>query len=198
MPDERFDWLVGFWKPKRKFAATLTVMDIAGLVAGAHEGCGLGNEFLANIQSCDAIYHVVRAFSDEEVTHVEGDVNPVRDLDIIHNELRMKDLQRASKIVEMCEKATRAKSNDKEAKQDLACINKTKDMLEAGQCVRDGKWSADEVKFLNKQSFLTAKPVIYLVNLSQRDFIRKKNKWCDSRLFLPFPSPLYRARPVGG
>lgn len=177
VPDERFDWLVDFYKPKRHFAAALTVMDIAGLVAGAHEGCGLGNEFLANIQSCDAIFHVVRAFADEEVTHVEGDVNPVRDLDIIHNELRLKDLQRAEKLIPNCEKATRAKSNDKEAKADLACMLKCKDMLEAGQCVREGKWTAAEVLFLNLHSFLTAKPVIYLVNLSQKDYIRKKNKW---------------------
>jgi len=77
-------------------------MDIAGLVAGAHEGCGLGNEFLANIQSCDAIYHVVRAFADDEVTHVEGDVNPVRDLDIIHNELRMKVRLLVKRFVSSC------------------------------------------------------------------------------------------------
>merc|ERR1719502_1321458 len=81
VPDERFDWLCDFHKPPSKVPAFLNVVDIAGLVKGAHEGLGLGNAFLSNIAACDAIFHVCRAFSDEDIVHVEGDVDPVRDLD---------------------------------------------------------------------------------------------------------------------
>jgi len=92
VPDERFDWLCKLYKPKSEVPAFLEVVDIAGLVKGASEGQGLGNAFLANIQAVDGIFHVIRAFEDEEVTHVEGNVDPVRDLDIISDELRLKDI----------------------------------------------------------------------------------------------------------
>merc|ERR1711957_655055 len=92
-PDEKYDWLVDLYKPKSEVPAYLTVTDIAGLIRGASEGEGLGNAFLSNILACDAIFHLVRAFSDEDIIHVDGDVNPVRDLETIRNELLIKDMQ---------------------------------------------------------------------------------------------------------
>ena len=93
MPDTRYDWLCEHFQPDSCVPAYLNCVDIAGLVKGAHEGQGLGNAFLSNISACDAIFHMTRAFDDDDIIHVEGDVNPVRDLDIIHNELRLKDLE---------------------------------------------------------------------------------------------------------
>ena len=96
MPDTRYDWLcehLQLTNPNTHVPAYLNCVDIAGLVKGAHEGQGLGNAFLSNISACDAIFHMTRAFDDDDIIHVEGDVNPVRDLDIIHNELRLKDLE---------------------------------------------------------------------------------------------------------
>merc|ERR1712110_662944 len=97
IPDARWEYLVDHHKPASKVPAFLNVVDIAGLVKGAHEGQGLGNAFLSNISACDAIFHCVRAFSDEDIVHVEGDVDPSRDLEIIHNELRLKDLEMINK-----------------------------------------------------------------------------------------------------
>ena len=90
VPDARFQYLCDTYKPVRIMPAYLNCVDIAGLVKGAHEGLGLGNSFLSNISACDAIYHVTRAFDDDDIIHVEGDVDPVRDVQIIHNELRLK------------------------------------------------------------------------------------------------------------
>eukprot|EP00055_Hartaetosiga_balthica_P003248 m.7104 g.7104 ORF g.7104 m.7104 type:complete len:395 (+) comp2708_c0_seq1:71-1255(+) len=175
VPDERFDFLCDFHKPLSKVPAFLHVMDIAGLVKGASEGLGLGNAFLSNISACDAIYHVVRAFSDADITHVEGEVNPVRDLDIISSELRYKDLAKAR---DMCESVKRqADRGDKKKQKELVMLELFKKHLEEEKNIRDGDWSNEEIEVLNSILFLTAKPVIYLVNLSEKDFIRKKNKW---------------------
>jgi len=132
LPDERFEWLVDHWKPGSSVSAFLHVWDIAGLVKGAHEGAGLGNAFLSNIQAVDGIFHVCRAFSDEEVVHVEGDVNPVRDLEIIFDELRLKDLARLSKLVPEAQiKVTRAGNKcPKELKVELETLQKAQTMLE--------------------------------------------------------------------
>ncbi|EGD75842.1 obg-like ATPase 1 [Salpingoeca rosetta] len=175
VPDERFDYLCEHFKPPSKIPAFLHVMDIAGLVKGASEGLGLGNAFLSNISACDAIYHVVRAFKDTEISHVEGEVDPVRDLDIISNELRMKDLAKASDLANNVRKL--AERGDKKKKKELEIYEKIEKHLKEGKDIRYGEWSRSEIEVLNEHLFLTAKPVIYLVNLSERDFKRKKNKW---------------------
>ena len=100
VPDKRFNTLVEAWKPKKNFAAQITIYDIAGLVAGASEGAGLGNAFLSHIMRTDGIYHVVRAFSDADIIHEEGDVDPTRDMDIIHSEMIAKDMQLLNKKME--------------------------------------------------------------------------------------------------
>jgi obg-like ATPase 1 len=175
VPDTRFDFLCDFWKPPSKVPAFLHVMDIAGLVKGANEGLGLGNAFLSNISACDAIFHVVRAFSDADITHVEGEVDPVRDLDIISNELRLKDLQALDKLYEPAKRY--ARSGDKEKIKEVAMLEAIIDHLKAGKDIRNGSWDRHQIELLNQLLLLTAKPVIYLVNLSQKDIIRKKNKW---------------------
>ena len=174
--DERYDWLTQTYKPASKVPAFLNVTDIAGLVKGASEGQGLGNAFLSHVGACDALFHLCRAFDDDEVTHVEGEINPTRDLDIISNELRLKDLTYLAGAIDKVEKlATRG--NDKTKKPEAECLAKVKKILEDGKFVRQGEWSEKEIEILNKHLFLTAKPIVYLVNLSEQDYIRKKNKW---------------------
>ena len=159
--------------------AVLTVTDIAGLVKGASEGAGLGNAFLSHIAAVDGIFHMCRGFGGEEVTHVEGSVDPVRDLDIIHNELRLKDLLVASNKVEGMRKNVERKIGGKDAKEEFDCLEKVVTLLNSGKDVRAGEWSTNEIEILNRQQFLTAKPMVYLVNLSEKDYIRKRNKFLE-------------------
>lgn len=176
VPDERFDYLCNFHKPASKVPAFLNVVDIAGLVKGASEGQGLGNAFLSHIKACDAIFHLCRAFEDEDVIHVEGDVNPVRDIEIINDELRLKDLDYVNGVVEKLGRfVLRGEKKDK-PEYDVLC--KVKSILEdKKQPVRFGEWSPTDIEVLNKHLFITAKPMIYLINLSESDYIKKKNKW---------------------
>lgn len=176
VPDSRYDFLCEHYQPASKVPAYLTVVDIAGLVKGAHEGKGLGNAFLSNISACDAIFHVIRAFSDEDIVHVEGDVDPSRDLTIIHDELRLKDLEYINKNIDGLER-TALRGGDKSKKPEYECLKKVQDALNDGKWVRNISFDAKEIDILNKHLFITAKPVIYLVNLSEKDYVRKKNKW---------------------
>jgi len=176
VPDARYDFLVNNFQPASKVPAFLNVVDIAGLVKGAHEGKGLGNAFLSNINACDAIFHCIRAFPDEDIIHVEGDVNPARDLEIIHDELRLKDLEYLSKKMGNLEKLV-VRGNDKKSKPEYDCMLKVQDALQAGKWVRNVTFDSKELEFVCQHLFLTAKPVIYLVNLSEKDYVRKKNKW---------------------
>lgn len=176
VPDTRYDWLCEFWKPASTIPAFLHVVDIAGLVPGAHEGQGLGNAFLSHISACDSLFHVIRAFEDEDVTHVEGEVNPVRDLDIISSELRLKDQQYIMGKLHSLERT--AIRGDKKTRIEHDVLKKISEWLvDQKKEIRFGQWNAVEVEALNRHLFLTAKPVIYLVNLSERDYTRKKNKW---------------------
>ncbi|XP_055679293.1 obg-like ATPase 1 [Lutzomyia longipalpis] len=177
VPDARFDYLCEYHKPASKVPAYLNVVDIAGLVKGAAEGQGLGNAFLSHISACDAIFHMCRAFDDENVTHVEGEVNPVRDLDIISEELRLKDVEKLNKDLEKLERSV-VRGNDKKLKPEYDALLKIKNVLcEEKKHLRFADWTAHDIEVLNKYLFLTSKPIVYLVNLSEKDFIRKKNKW---------------------
>ncbi|XP_074628951.1 obg-like ATPase 1 [Acropora palmata] len=177
VPDERWDFLCEFHKPASKVPAFLHVTDIAGLVQGAHEGQGLGNAFLSHIWACDAIFHMIRAFEGEDVTHVEGEVNPVRDLGIISEELRKKDEEYLIDKVNNMEK-TVVRGGDKKRLGEYESLKKICHWVsEEKKHVRFGNWDAKEIEVLNKHLLLTSKPVIYLVNLSEKDYIRKKNKW---------------------
>ncbi|XP_075220147.1 obg-like ATPase 1 [Lycorma delicatula] len=177
VPDPRFEYLCEYYKPASKVPAFLNVVDIAGLVKGAAEGQGLGNAFLSHIRACDAIFHLCRAFEAEDVTHIEGEVDPIRDLEIIIEELRKKDEEYLVSSLEKLER-TVCRGGDKKQKPeyDLLCKVKTH-LVDEKQQIRFGEWNANEIEALNKHTFLTTKPAMYLVNLSEKDYIRKKNKW---------------------
>merc|ERR1712093_759465 len=179
VPDERYDWLCEKYNPKSRVPAHLTIYDIAGLTRGASTGAGLGNAFLSHIRAVDAIFQVVRCFDDAEIIHIEGDVDPVWDLTIISEELRIKDIEFTEKALEASKKLTRRGGQSlemKKLKEEEACIEKVLALLQGGGDVRKGDWSAKEIEYINPLFLLTAKPVVYLINLSEKDYIRKKNK----------------------
>ncbi|KAI5636294.1 50S ribosome-binding GTPase domain-containing protein [Phthorimaea operculella] len=177
VPDERYDYLCEYHKPASKVPAFLNVVDIAGLVKGAAEGQGLGNAFLSHIKACDAIFNLCRAFDDEEVIHVDGEVNPVRDLETIGEELRLKDEEELMKNIEKLDRVVN-RGNDKKLKPEYDTLMKIKSVLvDEKKHIRFADWSAADIEVLNKYLFLTSKPALYLVNLSEKDYIRKKNKW---------------------
>jgi len=173
VPDSRFDYLCSVVQPKNNVSAVLSIFDIAGLVKGANEGKGLGNAFLSHIQAVDAIYHVVRAFKDAEIEHVEGSVDPIRDLSIISEELQLKDLARINGLLEKLNKNI----HDKSKKQEKETLSKAKELLDDKKDIRFFKWKPDDVDILNELQLLTAKPVVYLVNIGLDEYITQKNKW---------------------
>lgn len=200
VPSSRFDELCKIYKPASEVPAHLTVYDIAGLTKGASAGEGLGNAFLSHIRAVDSIYQVVRCFDDAEIIHIEGDVDPVRDLEIINEELRLKDIEFAEKALENSLKITKKGGQSLEVKQEkekAALIERIMKLLQDGQRVANQAWTPKEVEAINSMFLLTAKPCIYLINLSERDYARKKNKhllrikeWVDKYspgdLIIPF------------
>jgi len=181
VPDARFDWLCDLYKPASKVPAFLTCIDIAGLTAGASTGAGLGNAFLSHVRAVDGIFQVVRAFDDAEVIHVEGDVNPLRDMEIISTELRLKDIEWTEKKLDDLKKTGRSLGPNsvegKKRNEEIACVEKALGLLKDEKDVRKGDWGNKEIDIVNSLQLLTAKPVTYLVNLSEKDYVRKKNKW---------------------
>ncbi|XP_056445867.1 obg-like ATPase 1 [Gadus chalcogrammus] len=178
IPDERYEYLCTYHKPLSKVPAFLSVVDIAGLVKGAHAGQGLGNAFLSHISACDGLFHMTRAFDDEDIIHVEGNVDPVRDMEIIHEELRLKDEELIAPIIDKLEKLA-VRGGDKKLKPDYDIMIKVRNwVVEEKKHIRFyHEWNDKEIEVLNKYLLLTSKPMIYLVNLSEKDYIRKKNKW---------------------
>ena len=177
VPDVRFDFLCEKYKPASKVPAFLNVVDIAGLVQGANEGKGLGNAFLSHIKACDAIFHMIRIFDDEEIIHVEGAVDPIRDIQIINDELRLKDLEYAEKMHDDLEKKV-VRSGDKSLKHDFEVMHKVLELLrDQKKWVRYHDWSEKDIEVLNKHLLITSKPVVYLINMSEFDYIRTKYKW---------------------
>ena len=176
VPDARFDTLAETWKPKSVIPAFLTINDIAGLVPNAHKGEGLGNAFLSHIQAVDGIFHMVRAFSSSDVMHIEGEVDPIRDMAVISEELIMKDLISVEKkLEELTSKINRFNNDPDKRERDL--LMKVKEVLEQRKWIKDCEWANKEVLAINDYLFFTAKPVVYLVNISANDFKTKKNKW---------------------
>jgi len=175
VPDKRFEWLCEYYKPASKVPAYLDVVDIAGLIKGASEGLGLGNAFLSHIKASDGIYHVVRVFPDEDVSHVEGDVDPVRDIDIIVKELVAKDLEFLGARLEDVDR--RAARQEKGLEETKATLLKVKQLLEDGADLFAQSWTPKEVALLNELQLLSCKPVVYLLNMSEADFCRQRNKF---------------------
>jgi obg-like ATPase 1 len=145
-------------------------------VRGAAEGKGLGNAFLSHIQAVDAIYHVTRAFIAKEIEHVEGTVDPIRDFQIIRSELIAKDKQWMTDHTDGLKKKARAQAT-KEQKEEIQCCERVLELLNAGGEVRHGNWSTKDISFLGPYPLLTAKPVVYLVNISRQNMETSTNKW---------------------
>ena len=168
VPDPRLAALAGIAKPLKIIPAIVEFVDIAGLVAGASKGEGLGNQFLANIRETDAIAHVVRCFQDDNVIHVAGKVSPIDDIEVIHTELALADLQSVDKAILRVGKNTR--SGDKEAIKLAALLEKVKVQLDQGTSVRAMGFDAEEMKLLKPMFFLTAKPALYIANVKEHGF----------------------------
>lgn len=165
VPDSRLQILEKLVTPEKVVPTTIEFVDIAGLVKGASKGEGLGNKFLANIREVDAIIHVVRCFSDDNVVHVSGKINPVADKEVIDTELQLKDLESVEKRISRIEKV--ARSGDARAKGDMAVLQKYKNHLESGQNARSLEITAEEKQVVADLYLLTEKPVIYLANVDE-------------------------------
>ena len=165
VPDERLDKIAALAKSAKIVATQLEFVDIAGLVRGASKGEGLGNQFLANIREVDAIAHVLRCFVDDDVTHVEGGIDPIRDAETVETELMLADLdsleRRHANLVK------KARGGDKEAKQFLAVIEPILALLREGKPARDFKPSAEEAPLVKQLQLLTTKPVLYVCNVEE-------------------------------
>ncbi len=168
VPDPRLDVLAGIVEPERVVPTTVEFVDIAGLVAGASKGEGLGNQFLANIRETDAIAHVVRCFENPDVIHVTGRVNPVADIETINTELALADLESVDKALARAEKA--AKTNDKDALRWRDALKRMHAHLDAGRPIRALALDEFERQKLRELPLLTAKPVMYVANVLENGF----------------------------
>ena len=177
VPDERLNKLADLVHPQRIVPTTVEIVDIAGLVKGASKGEGLGNKFLANIRETDAIIHVLRCF-DENVTHVDGSVNPVRDKEIIDYELQLKDLETIESRIQKVQKQAQT-GGDKTAKLAYDVLVKYKEALEQGKSARTVVFETkDEIKLARELFLLTSKPVMYVCNVDEASAV-KGNKYVD-------------------
>lgn len=166
VPDLRLEKLESLVNPERVLPATVEIVDIAGLVKGASKGEGLGNQFLGNIRETDAILHVLRCFDDDNIVHVDGNVNPIRDKETIDIELQLKDLETLDKKLEKVKRA--AKTGNKEAQKEEAALLKIKAALEQGKSVRAVELTEDErIEFVKPLQFITDKPVMYVCNVDE-------------------------------
>ena len=169
VPDERLDVLNKMYNPKSLVATTFEFTDIAGLVKGASKGEGLGNQFLANIRNVDAICQVVRCFEDSNITHVEGSVDPVRDIEIINLELIFSDLDVVEKRIPKIEHKAKSKVDDAETEYNL--LLRLKDHLMDGRFVSELEMTQEEEKMVRSFTFLTQKPMLYIANVSEEDLL---------------------------
>lgn len=176
VPDPRLDKLAELVKPQRVLPTTIEIVDIAGLIKGASQGEGLGNQFLANIREVDAIVHVVRCFDDDNVVHVDGSVDPVRDKEIIDTELLLKDLETVEKRLEKLKR--QAKSNEKEAIRAMHTAEKIKIHLESGKPARSLTIEGDERELFDSLWLLTAKPILYVCNVDE-DAVNDGNAYTE-------------------
>lgn len=167
VPDERLDKLAEMYEPDKFTPATLEFVDIAGLVKGASKGEGLGNKFLADIREVDAIVHVVRCFEDSNIVHVDGSINPVRDIETINLELIFSDIEMVDRRID---RAMKAAKGDKKYLAEVEFLKRLKEHLENGKSARGFDFTDEERELIKSTPLLSAKPVIYAANLSEDDF----------------------------
>jgi ribosome-binding ATPase len=166
VPDARLTMLEELVNPERVLPATVEIVDIAGLVKGASKGEGLGNQFLANIRETDAILHVLRCFDNDNIIHVDGNINPIRDKETIDMELQLKDLETVDKKLDKVKRA--AKTGNKEAQKEESVLLKIKTSLEAGISIRALEFAEDDYEdFVKPAQFITDKPVMYVCNVDE-------------------------------
>ncbi|MBA3663572.1 MAG: redox-regulated ATPase YchF [Bacteroidetes bacterium] len=178
VPDERLNKLSDLVKPQNIVPTTVEIVDIAGLVKGASKGEGLGNKFLGNIRECNAILHVLRCFDDDNVVHVDGNVNPVRDKEIIDTELQLKDLESVEAKLKKFEKLAKT-GTDKEAVKTFNACSKVKAALESGKSARAAGLEENELPFIEDLHLLTIKPVMYVCNVDEAS-AKSGNKHVDA------------------
>jgi GTP-binding protein YchF len=171
VPDPRLGELAAIEKPQKIIPTTMEFVDIAGLVAGASKGEGLGNQFLAHIRETDAIAHVVRCFDDEDVVHVSGRLDPLSDIEIINTELALSDLESVERAIERT--AKRLKANDKEAMARMKVLEKLKACLDEGHRARNVALTIEEQRLIKGVFLITTKPVMYVANVSEGGFDNK-------------------------
>ena len=177
VPDERLKVLGKMYNTQKITPATIEFMDIAGLVKGASKGEGLGNKFLSHIREVDAIVHVVRCFDDENIIHVSGSVDPIRDIEVINLELVLADLEQVTKKFEKDVKLVR--TGDKSLIDSVNLMSKVKEALEDGLPARSLTYTDEEEKMLKNFSLLTAKPVIYVANMAEKDIQNGTNDYAE-------------------
>ncbi|GAA5581733.1 redox-regulated ATPase YchF [Porphyromonas gingivalis] len=179
VPDERLNILADLCKPQRLIPTTVEIVDIAGLVKGASKGEGLGNKFLANIRETDAILHVLRCFDDDNITHVDGSVDPIRDKEIIDTELQLKDLETIESRIQKVQKQAQT-GGDKQAKLAYQVLSKFKEALDEGRNARSVSFDTkDEQQIARELFLLTAKPVMYVCNVDEASAL-SGNKYVEA------------------
>lgn len=174
VPDQRLDKLQDMYHPERLIPTAYEFTDIAGLVKGASQGEGLGNKFLSHIRETDAIVEVVRCFENSDIIHVEGEVDPIRDIEIINLELILADLESIGNRIEKISKKLRA-SKDKEDKIELDALEKAKSALEQNQALRSVDFTEEEKLAIKSYNFLTIKPIIYMANINEEEVSTEDN-----------------------
>lgn len=179
VPDPRMDKITSFIKPQSVIPTTMEFVDIAGIVKGASQGEGLGNQFLSHIRQTDAIVHVVRCFDDPNIIHVSGSVDPVRDMEIINTELMLADLDSAEKRLKRVEKMAKS-TTDKKIKSEFEVSKKVVEALGKGLPARSVQVDDNDVQTLKEMHLLTSKPVLYAMNVSDSDFAAGGNEWTKS------------------
>lgn len=167
VPDSRLDKLAEMYDPDKYTPATIEFVDIAGLVKGASKGEGLGNKFLSNIREVDAVVHVVRCFENDDIVHVEGSIDPKRDIETINLELVLSDIEMIERRIDKTKKLIKA---DKKYQTDLEFFQRVKEALEEGKAARSVECTEDEAELLSSVALLTNKPIIYAANVSDEDF----------------------------
>ena len=178
VPDKRLETLNDMYMPERLIATQYEFIDIAGLVKGASTGEGLGNKFLANIREVDAIVEVVRCFENKDIIHVEGGIEPKRDIEIVNYELILSDLEIVENRLSKIEKKA-VTTNDKEALAEVAVLKKAKDALSNARMLRLVDFDENETKILKTYNLITNKPFIYLANVSEDDLLNQGNKYVE-------------------